>query len=728
MKKLFVILGLAASVIVTIAALAAVLLPHYLDPNDYKDEIAQLVKKETGRDITFKGDIALSLFPWLGVELGPVALSNAPGFGAEPFVEAERTAIKVKLLPLLNRDVRVKYVDVDGLSLRLARNGKGVSNWADLAGGSAAGSTDTGQTTPNATAQQTSSGGLPVETLAVGGISIRNAQLAWDDQMTDQHYRLSGMHLATGPLAPGRPFDFTFETSAASKAPALSGNVRLAANAEVSPDFMRHTLKNASLDVAVTGDDIPGGQIEAALAANIMIDLNAGNISLESLNFRTAELDVSGSVEVKHFDAEPEIATNLAVREFNPRALMRLLDIEEPQTADPTVLQKAAMTFTATATSDSVDVSKLDLVVDDTAITGFARVKDFAKPQIAFDLAANALDVNRYLPPASDKDAEAEPDTTPPATPEKKDDSLRDMLKTMKVDGRVKVESLNVHKLHLQNMEVRIKALDGLWRINPFTANVFDGQITSDLTADLTAKATRSTLKTGIRNVSLGSALRNFTGEDYVTGTTNLDLDLAAIGEDWPSVSRTLNGNASVSLRDGVFKGFQIIPEPVRAAAISNDPHHRAEKIEKQQPFDALTASLSVRNGVISTGDTRLSAPHLSGEGAGTLDLSNNWLDYRTTVSITALPRIPFTVKGPVTDPEFSLDKTAFLKETAIGIVNTPLDVGKKAIGIGEDVGKKALDIGEDVGKGTIDIGKDVIQGIGKGIQGIFGGKKKTDE
>lgn len=718
MKKFLILFGLSATVLITLIALAMVLVPIYFNPNDYKDDIASLVQKQTGRSLSFNGDIALSVFPWLGVELGPVALSNAEGFSTEPFVEAKHTSIKVKLLPLINKDVQVKHVNVDGLTLRLAKNAKGITNWADLA----ATSESTGKAAPKApsTSKTLEQSALPVASLAVGGISIRDAKVAWDDASTGQRYRMAALDLATGPLAPGRPFDFILSGTGVSDTPRLSGNIRLAATAEIAPDFSRHSLKNAALDLAVTGDDIPGGTIETELAADILIDLNSNSISVDGLALKTADLNVTGDVKIKNFDAAPKVAANLNVKEFNPRALMDTFGVTAPELTDPATLQRAAFTVSADATSTSVDIKSLDLLLDDTRLSGSIRIGNFDKPEVAFNLTADTLDVNRYLPPQTEDEADANGKNATASTKDNEETSAglpKDLLRSMNVDGTLHVGSLTVHRLHMQDVEVGVRALDGLIRISPFTAGIFGGRIHSDLTTDMRTDITRSAMTAGIENLALGSALKEFAGEDYVIANTNATLNLTGQGEDWSTLSRTLSGKGSVALTDGVFKGFQIIPEPVRNAAYEHDPQNRTHKVEKMQPFRSISANLTVQNGLISTGDTVLTARNLNGIGNGTLNLADNWLDYQTEIQIMPLPAIPFHVKGPVTDPDFTLDKTAFLKNTALGIVNTPVDIGKKAIGIGKDVGK-------DVGQGTIDLGKDVIEGIGKGIKGIFGGSK----
>ena len=96
-----------------------------VNPNDYKGRIADSVKESTGRDLVLKGDIKLSVFPWVALELGPASLGNPPGFGEEPFLAFNHAAVRVKLLPLLAKRLEIARVELDGLDLRLRKNTQG---------------------------------------------------------------------------------------------------------------------------------------------------------------------------------------------------------------------------------------------------------------------------------------------------------------------------------------------------------------------------------------------------------------------------------------------------------------------------------------------------------------------------------------------------------------------------------------------------------------------------
>ena len=84
-----------------IVVLASVAIYVFFDPNEYRDEISAAVKESTGRDLTIEGDLSLSLFPWLAIEVGRTELGNAEGFGDQPFLEFEAASLSIRLMPLI---------------------------------------------------------------------------------------------------------------------------------------------------------------------------------------------------------------------------------------------------------------------------------------------------------------------------------------------------------------------------------------------------------------------------------------------------------------------------------------------------------------------------------------------------------------------------------------------------------------------------------------------------
>ena len=124
MRWIFRIVGLClVAVLVGLAGL--LLLPG--------DQIARIaadqVKAHTGRDLTISGDVRFTLWPVLGVETGPVTLSNADWAGPEPMLSAHSLSIGVAAPDLLRGDIRVRRLLADQPVLRLQTGPDGRGNW-----------------------------------------------------------------------------------------------------------------------------------------------------------------------------------------------------------------------------------------------------------------------------------------------------------------------------------------------------------------------------------------------------------------------------------------------------------------------------------------------------------------------------------------------------------------------------------------------------------------------
>src|SRR3569832_2605490 len=205
------------------------------EANKYKSEIAAAVKKATGRVLTIEGDIHLRIFPWLGAELGAKRLSNATGFGDAPFAQIGAAAVKVKLLPLLCKEVEVDEVTLNGLRLSLRRDANGHTNWEDLAGKKAEEKPDTGAAGP------------VLASFALGGINLRDADIVWDDRAAATRYEISKLNLHTGPVTLDQPVRIDSDFALASIHPALGAHVQLATQALYLFDSKRRGLGGSEL-------------------------------------------------------------------------------------------------------------------------------------------------------------------------------------------------------------------------------------------------------------------------------------------------------------------------------------------------------------------------------------------------------------------------------------------------------------------------------------------------
>jgi len=190
MKPFLKILLWLVGIVFTLIIVAAVVLPLLVDPNDFRDQIGEAVKKQTGRDLTIEGDLSLSVVPWLGVEVGRASLSNAPGMGEEPMLAIEGASVGVRLLPLLSRRLEVSEIVLDGARVNLYRGPDG-SNWDDLAGPGEA-------TETPAPASEGPGFGMN----EIGGVRLRDARVRFVDDVEKARLEASLGEFSTGKIRP----------------------------------------------------------------------------------------------------------------------------------------------------------------------------------------------------------------------------------------------------------------------------------------------------------------------------------------------------------------------------------------------------------------------------------------------------------------------------------------------------------------------------------------------
>lgn len=266
MKKTLKILGLTLALLLGLLIVAAVVLSFVFDPNQYKGEIARLVKDTTGRELKIEKNIGWSFFPRLGIEAGGLELGNAPGFGQEPFAKIDAAGVRIEFLPLFSGKIAVDTVYLHGLNLNLAKNAAGRTNWEDLAAREAKPGPD-----------RKADGKLPIESFSVGRLDVRRANLTWRDQTAAGALALRDLELSTGRFVPGEPvaLRLAFELVRDRAAP-----VKLALDSRVTATA--DALKLAHLDLKLDDSRLQGGlEIRNFASPAVHFDLALDRLDLD---------------------------------------------------------------------------------------------------------------------------------------------------------------------------------------------------------------------------------------------------------------------------------------------------------------------------------------------------------------------------------------------------------------------------------------------------------------
>ena len=324
-KPIKLLLAVLGTLLVLVAA-AIVALPFLFDPNDFRAQLGEAVKKETGREFKV-GEIRLAVFPWLRVQIADAELGNAAGFGPEPMLRVQSADVGVKLLPLL-REKRIKASEVklSGVLARLSVNGAGQSNWADLQAWQ--------QQRAAEAAGEPEQGGLG--DLDIAGVELQDVAITYADAQAGADYAVEKLRLKTGRLHQGESFPVEGAMRLLSGSAGAQADLEFAAQVQPAPADASAPLRLKDLALKLDGSRNGTTPVEA-LAAKLQLktpelsydavqrrlDSGALAVEIESLRRGSAEqptLLAKGKLDTR-------LLADLAQRRHELQALVLALDL-----------------------------------------------------------------------------------------------------------------------------------------------------------------------------------------------------------------------------------------------------------------------------------------------------------------------------------------------------------------------------------------------------------------
>jgi AsmA protein len=627
MKRLIKwVLGLAALLVVLVVA-AGVLVPMFVDVRDYKVKLEELVSRETGRSFAMGDDMDLSIFPWIGIQLSDVRLGNPEGFTQTDMLAVDQFEVRLKVMPLLSRRIEIGTFVVDSPKIYLERKKDGRANWEGL------GKTASRKAEEKPVADKTggSESGLPIESLMVGNFTIRNGQVLFSDKAAGLEKQLTQFNLNLADISLDKPVQ-----------------VDLAANLDDKPVSLKGSI-------GPVGDNPGKSDIDFDLALNALGMMNvtlAGKLT-----------DPSGRQQV-------EMAMDVAP--FSLRKLMA--ELNQPffmETSDPAVFEKIAVKTRISGGASAVSLTDGHLTLDDSSMTFNGSAKAFEKPDIAFDLVLDQINLDRYLPPAPKKEKTG----TPPSDgkTEKSSGSGPDYgpLRKLVLDGKLNIGQMTGANVTVSNIVAHITAQNGQIDVDPMSLNLYQGTLTSVLGLDVRQKAPQTRINLDVKGVQAGPLIRDAAAKDLISGTVTADAVLTMSGDTPDQIKKTLDGQGQLMFTDGAIQGIDIAGM-VRNAAAKAGLAERTEEKPKTD-FAELTVPFSVGQGIFNVTGAGMKSPLLRVNAAGKVFLIKEELDFRLESKLVGTLKgqgdttdrsgimLPLLISGPMASPKIRPDLAGLL-------------------------------------------------------------------
>jgi AsmA protein len=623
MKKAIKWLLIVGGGFVALVILALLIVPMFIDVQEYKPRIETMVSDATGRPFRIGGDINLSLFPWVGISLSELHLGNPEGFEEKDFLNVKFFEVRIKLIPLISKDIQVKRFILENPRIVLVKNKSGRGNWEGLG---------KPPKEKEKTEERGAEEGLPIKSLAVGEVTIKNGSLLWIDHMKGARKEISDLTLKLRDVSLDQPIQL-----------ALSANL----------DGQPMELKG---NVGPVGKDPGKGTIPFDFAVRALKELDM-NIKGKIVDPATRQI----------FDLE------IVISPFSPRKLVKSLGQDFPvKTADPEALNNVAFSARLKGNPQNVSVSDGTLKLDDSNIVFSAKAKDFLKPDVAFELKLDKIDLDRYLPPPAEKKPAEEEKKTKAGTSEGKKTDYSPLRKLV-LDGAIKIGELKAHGAKIQDLYLNILGKNGLFQLDPLSLKLYDGDVSSKAGLDVRKDIPKSHMVLKAKGIKANPLLKDVLNKDILEGTVKASLDIAMAGDDAKKIKSTLNGKGDLFFKDGAIKGIDLAGMVRNAQAAFGLAKRGGGK--PRTDFAELHLPFTMTRGIFKTPNATLKSPILRVLAAGKANLVKETLDFRIEPKFVATIKgqgdtkeragitVPVLVTGTFSSPTFRPDLQSMIKD-----------------------------------------------------------------
>jgi AsmA protein len=348
-------------------------------------------------------------------------------------------------------------------------------------------------------------------------------------------------------------------------------------------------------------------------------------------------------------------------------------------------------------------------------LSGQFGIKQFSKPALSFKLALDAIDADRYLPAASESDSA--PAGTPGAASTAAANELPlETLRDLNIAGSLDIGKLKISGTHSENIHININAKNGVVKLQPLSADLYQGSYKGDVKLDARGKSLKLGINESLNNIQAGPLLKDLNGDDKISGLVNANVKLSGQGKTVDQIKQTLSGNGKFSFTDGALKGINIAESIRKAKAVLKGEPIPASSDMVKTDFSSFNGSFTANKGRINNPDLLLMSPLLRVKGAGNADLNQEAIDYGLEVAIVGSAggqqgkdlaelkglTVPVKITGSFNEPKPTVDLATLLRDNAT----------QKAKDKVQDKLKDKL--GDELG--------DIVGGA------LLGGKKPADE
>ncbi|MEZ5971087.1 MAG: AsmA family protein [Hyphomonadaceae bacterium] len=610
---------LVAGSLVTVVLLGGALLTFLVLRLDVRGEIERNVEAATGRDLTINGSVGVSYWPVLGLKARDVTLANVEGGRAPAFIAADEIDIGVELRPLLDREVNVRRLVFQRPQVALEVDAEGQPNWLLRPQVS---TTPPPTTTPSPAPQP---GPVDASRTSLRSVRINDGEVSFFDARRGAGWTVGEVDIATALTSLNAPMS-------------AQGSVR----------YNDHEVK-VEANIAQ-----PGAAIRGELT-QLVLNIESDVLTAE---FRGQTVAASG-----------ELAGT--VRASGP-SLRELASWTGTPLQTPVGFEQFAVTGRLTIGGGAYSFSNAGFAVDQVRGRGdfvLSELRD--RPYLSGRIELFDFDLNPYLsgqaPPATEGQAEAAaamPDAGQASRPtaeiatvaaapravdvrEAPSETPIDFsgLKALNADLELITHAVLIQHMRVDASRLNLVLNNGYMAATVHNVSLYGGSGRGRFEIDAREPAARMTQDLAFTNLDAQNFLTDAFNYAGIEGRAELSLNVRVQGRTQSEMINGADGYAHIEVVTGVLHGVDLggVATTIRNAL-------RGELIapEAQTPFQGLSATFAIADGVLASDSLSMNTADLRIPGVAVIDLPNRRLDARLA---PRSPRggvvVPFAARGP---------------------------------------------------------------------------------
>ncbi|MDH3665690.1 MAG: AsmA-like C-terminal region-containing protein, partial [Paracoccaceae bacterium] len=367
---------------------------------------------------------------------------------------------------------------------------------------------------------------------------------------------------------------------------------------------------------------------------------------------------------------------------------------------------------------DRIDLSGLELNVDQTRLSGDGALDMGGRPYLSANLNSGPVDLTPFMGPAGGSSGGgggsggAQGWSTEPLD--------LSALRALDADLAIRAESVDLGDIEIGRSDIDARLRDGRLDMRIDRVDAYGGGMSGDIVLIAGDQAEVATDLT-VSQVQLRPLLQALAGFDNLEGIGAFRINARGRGGSMDQLMRSLDGNGGLDLSDGAILG-------VNLAAMVRNLTGQTDGVQRTD-FSAVTGTFDITDGVLHNSDFSFLGPLLRVVGAGTVDLGAQTQDFRleptAVASLTGqggalgdsgLGVFPVLITGTWSNPKIRPDLTAAIE----GFLSDP----ERTIGT---VGELVKDPGKAVGALLGQTGGDQDEGggvLGQVLDGALGGSR----